>query len=307
MTHGDFFIFTADQETIRIDRYLSDYCKSHSRTQLQKMIESGYVLVNGLSCKKRQCLHVGDEIQINFPPPNKPLLQPEAIPLDIIYEDASIVIINKPAGLVVHPGAGNPHGTLANGLLHHLNLSSTQELRSGIVHRLDKETSGIIITAKTLSAHATLCDAFSQRTVKKHYLAICQGKPSGQLADFPIRRDHKDRKKMAVHIEGKKAVTTVETLDISSHYSLVKASPITGRTHQIRLHLKELGSPIVGDSVYGSEKLKKSLEIPRVFLHAHTISFPHPKTGIIMTFQAPIPEDMQSFIKKHFPSIENLF
>ncbi len=260
-----------------------------SRTSCQKLIEKGLVLVSGELPKKRDKLKEGDEVEIKFPLPEFPDLTPEAIPLSILFEDPHLIVINKPAGLVVHPGAGNWRGTLVNALLYHCLTLPKDNLRPGIVHRLDKDTSGVMVAAKTEQAHIKLVESFAKREVQKEYLAIVKGNPGSRQINAPIARDPRHRQRMAIVEEGKEAETRIETLQTEKGYSLVRAHPRTGRTHQIRVHLKHVGTPIVGDAIYGKEPA------PRQLLHAHRLSFPHPITRLQITFEAPLPEDLVKF------------
>ena len=282
----ELFLVEADEVTFRLDFLLSRRF-SLSRSSIQRLIEKGLVLVNGTLCKKREKLEEGDEVEIQFPLPEFPDLTPENIPLDILFEDNSILVLNKPAGLVVHPGAGNWTGTLVQGLLYHcLHLPQKETLRPGIVHRLDKETSGVMVVAKTESAHSKLVESFSNREVEKEYIAIVHGNPGTKEVNAPIGRDPRNRQKMAVVALGRAAETKIETLKTSGNQSLILAFPKTGRTHQIRVHLRHIGHPVFADSLYG-----KGEENGRHLLHAKRLSFLHPETRQRVSFEAPTPSD----------------
>jgi 23S rRNA pseudouridine1911/1915/1917 synthase len=227
-----------------------------------------------------------DEIEIHYPPEKVPDLTPENIPLNILYEDRDLLVINKPAGLVVHPAAGNWSGTLVNGLLHHCALlEGGDPMRPGIVHRLDKDTTGLMVVAKHRAAHQSLVEQFQERKVEKVYYAICSGNPGAGRVDAPIGRSPKDRKKMAIVQGGKESLTLYETMQKGTKTSLVKIFLMTGRTHQIRVHMQHIGFPIVGDPVYGTGG-------GRQLLHAGKLSFFHPSSGEFLTFEAPMPDDM---------------
>ena len=252
-------------------------------------------------------MFVNDVISVNFLEAPVLVDEPEEIPLDILHEDSDILVINKPAGLVVHPGSGNPTGTLVNGLLaHDKNLSFLP--RAGIVHRLDKDTSGIMVVAKTEPAYLDLVDQLKKRTVKRTYLALVVGVPiSNKVIDEPIGRHPKIRTKQAVSKNGKEAITRISLKESYQLYSLLEVNLETGRTHQIRVHLAHIGFPIIGDPVYGgrkrfaagsSEKIMKIIsEFKRQALHAYDLGLIHPKSSCEMSFRAPIPRDFTDLIK----------
>lgn len=278
-------------ESKRIDKLLAQEFSDHSRSYFQALIEAGAVTCNGKGIKKRDIPPLGAEIQIFFAKTPEIQLEPEEIPLDILYEDEELICINKPAGMVVHPAPGHPSGTFVNALLHHCKNLPENELRPGIVHRLDKETSGVLLAAKTTRAHQKLIETFSNRQMKKEYLAIVVGRVEDQSFEAPIGRHPKKRKEMAIIEEGRYALTHFKTLETKGEFSLIQALPVTGRTHQIRVHLKALHAPVLGDTVYGSEKLARKLNIKRHLLHAHKLSFDHPFTGKSLTLEAPLPAD----------------
>lgn len=282
----------------RIDKWLSSQLPNYSRQTIQDLIDKGSVLMNGKPLKKKDLVIENAKIFL-YPPENQPhKIIPQDIPINIIYEDHSILVINKPKGLVVHPGAGNLDQTLVNGLVYHLDDFKPEEgdLRPGIVHRLDKDTSGVMIIAKTKEAHFKLAEQFSSREIKKTYLAITIGKPQGLYCDLPIKRHPTKRQQMTVDAAGKPAVTSFEILHSSTSYALVKAKPITGRTHQIRVHLKHLNAPIFADSTYGRQKKEELGHLQ--MLHAFQINFVHPITLKELSFNAAPPEDMLDFIYK---------
>jgi len=275
----------------RLDRFLSLMVPELSRGRLQSHIRAGFVLVNSLRARPSQTLRAADEVRLTVPDEVEPAIaRAQDIPLDIIHEDASFLVLNKPAGLVVHPGAGNADGTLVNALLFHcsgLSIIGGAE-RPGIVHRLDKETSGCLIIAKSDSAHRSISGQFADRNVKKTYLALVEGiprMPHGTI-EAAIRRHAVHRQKMAVNERGRESITKYRVIASSLGKTLVECQPQTGRTHQIRVHLKHLGHPIVGDPLYGRRGLHK-----RHFLHAWKISFTHPDTGKLEKFCAPLPAD----------------
>ncbi len=292
-------LFVESSETgIRIDKFLAEKFPTYSRSYFQYLIEQGAVLLNGSPIKKRICPEEGDEIEICFQAIPSPSLHPEPIPLNVLYEDEHIIAINKPPGMVVHPAPGHPSGTFVNALLAHCEqlAPSTDPLRPGIVHRLDKETSGVLLAAKTLIAHQKLIEAFSQRKVLKTYLAICIGRPPNGVVNAPIGRHPNNRKEMAVVPKGKEAISDIQTLAFQDPLSFVMIRPKTGRTHQIRVHLKSLGSPILGDPIYGSHRINQALAPPRLLLHAYRIIFDHPVTRSQIHLTAPIPDDLKGYL-----------
>ena len=283
------------EEPQRLDKLLAERFTDHSRNYFQYLIEMGSVTRNGKRVKKREIPNAGDEIQIFFLTSPEMELVPEEIPLEILYEDEAIICINKPEGMVVHPAPGHPTGTFVNALLYHCKSLPPQDLRPGIVHRLDKDTTGVLLAAKTLEAHQRLIEAFSSREIEKEYLAITVGKPSKMSIDAPIGRHPKKRKEMTIIDTGRHALTHFEVIDSHKGFSLVRAKPVTGRTHQIRVHLKAQNTPVLGDPIYGPEKLSRKEGAHRTLLHAHRLSFPHPLTGKKLTITAPLPEDLQKW------------
>ncbi len=284
----------AQEQDMRLDKLLSIRFENLSRTYFQWLISEGYVSLNGIVVKKSAKLQEGDEIEVQFIPTQELDLVAEDIPLDIIFEDEHMIAINKPAGLVVHPGPGNWKGTFVNALLFHCTtLEKTNDLRPGIVHRLDKETSGVLVAAKTHEMHGLLSALFAERKVEKHYLAICLGVPKAQIVDAPIGRHPTQRKLMTVvETGGKLARTHIDVVATNGTLSLLDVNLETGRTHQIRVHLKYINHPLLGDEIYG----KKLYGASRQLLHAHTIAFCHPITQENLVIKAPVAQDMAHFI-----------
>ncbi len=300
----DTLIIQEEDLSVRLDKLLKIKYPEYSRTYFQSLVEKGHVLINGQSTKKRTMLSLGDEIEVCFSFPPELSLTPENIPLDILFEDEDIIIVNKPAGMVVHPGAGHKHHTFVHALLYHcltLPVDPKEPWRPGIVHRLDKDTSGILMAAKTSLAHRELVSLLSQRKVKKWYKAICLNTPSQLEISAPIKRHPTKRQEMAVSIDGKEALTKLTILAKHSKTSLLDVELITGRTHQIRVHLKHIGCPILGDPVYGSPGVNRELGITRQLLHAEQVIFTHPITGKTIHVKAPLPPDMQEWATKFFP------
>jgi len=286
----------------RIDLFLASHPQSPgwSRATVQRLIKNGLVHLNGQQVKTRTALRPGDRVVARVPAPHPILPLPEAIPLDIAYEDSHLVVLNKPPGLVVHPAAGHSSGTLVNALLHHCRdlAGIGGALRPGIVHRLDKDTSGLMVAAKTDASHQGLQKAMKARKIKRTYLAIARGtfsKTEGRI-EGPIGRNPRHRKKMAVTPSGRPAATLYRVIEQFQGYSLVELRLETGRTHQIRVHLAHVGRPIVGDTRYASPK-KTDPPIGRQALHACRLSFFHPITGRNLSLEAPLPEDMQKILE----------
>ncbi|MCB9110526.1 MAG: RluA family pseudouridine synthase [Anaerolineales bacterium] len=287
----------------RLDKYLVSCLPEFSRARVQGLILDGFVTVNGVTAKKAgQILEDGFDIEVRIPPPVPSGLIPEDIPLDIVYENDDLIVVNKPAGMVVHPAAGHYSGTLVNAVLgYDPDMEGIGgEERPGLVHRLDKETSGLIILAKNERAHNWLQDQFRLRKVEKTYLALVDGKPptpSGRV-EAPIGRDPSHRKKMAIVQPGKgrEAVSEYKTIEAFKHHTLLEFHPHTGRTHQIRLHCQFLGCPIVGDSVYG--KHTPTLTIDRHFLHAFRLKIILPGEEQPHTFEAELPEELKLVLEE---------
>ncbi|ADD02603.1 pseudouridine synthase, RluA family [Thermoanaerobacter italicus Ab9] len=280
-----------EDEGKRIDVFLAaelDYTRSY----IKKLIVDGLVFVNGKTVKPSYKVKENDEVVVNIPEAEKIDVLPENIPLDILYEDDDIIVINKPQGMVVHPAPGNYSGTLVNALLYHCkNLSGINGiLRPGIVHRLDKDTSGVMVVAKNDKAHISLSNQIKERSVFKKYVAIVEGviKDEEGKIEAPIGRHPVDRKKMAVIEDGRYALTLYKVLERFKENTLVEAVIKTGRTHQIRVHMAFIGHPVVGDPVYGFKKQKFKLEGQA--LHSSILGFIHPTKGVYMEFEAPLPE-----------------
>ncbi len=295
--------FTAkiEDEDRRLDHFLAENLVDISRNRVQKLVEEGQVSVNRLKCTDNNYrLKLGDLINLTIPPPEKALIKPEKITLDIIYEDEDLLVINKPRGMVVHPAPGHRKGTLVNALLYHCsNLSGIGGvIRPGIVHRLDKDTSGLLIVAKNDPTHRNLSEQLKSRNLCREYIALVSGrvKPVIGRIEAPIARHPHHRKKMAVTAGGRKAVTRYRVLKYYGRYSLLQLNLETGRTHQIRVHLAYLGYPVVGDHTYAKSsswnELPSTLSQPHA-LHARRIKFMHPQTGEPLEFLAPLPGDFK--------------
>ena len=291
----------ADIENMRLDMYIAQKNDKLSRSMIQKLIEDGEILVNGQTKKISYKIHNGDEIEINIPEPKETNIKPQNIPVEVIYEDSDIIVVNKPKGMVVHPANGNPDGTLVNAILALCkdNLSGIGgEIRPGIVHRLDKDTSGLLIIAKNDLAHKNISEQIKNRQVKKIYIALVKGNVAEDEAtiDMPIGRSTKDRKKMAVRKDGKTAITHFKVLKRYNKYTLLEIKIDTGRTHQIRVHMAEIGHPVVGDMVYSSGKNEFGIE--GQMLHAKSLSFKHPVTGKEMHLEANLPQYFVDVLNK---------
>lgn len=293
-------IDVSDEETgERIDSFLSGKTE-FTRTRIQQLIKNKNITVNGKATKSSYKIEENDEIAIEVPEAETTEIKPENIKIDIVYEDSDIAVINKQAGLVVHPAHGHYSGTLVNAILYHIkDLSGINgEIRPGIVHRLDKDTSGLIVIAKNDKVHTALTEMFQEKKIRKTYLAILKGKlnkSEGKVVT-QIGRDKNDRKKMTVIddiTKGKNAITNYKVVSQNNLFTLVKVNIETGRTHQIRVHMRHLGYPILGDSVYGRKDNEK-----RQMLHAYKLEFLHPVTGHQMEFTGEIPEDFQKALKK---------
>jgi 23S rRNA pseudouridine1911/1915/1917 synthase len=300
---GDKFSFSVDDDqSSRLDKFLAERLPEQSRSRLQALIKQGLVLVNQIPITKTGYqLSSGDDVAIEIPAAVPIDLIGEDIPLDIIFENSDLLVINKPAGMVVHPSPGHSSGTLVHAALGRVgDLEGIGgELRPGVVHRLDKDTSGLIIMAKNELAHRWLQDQFRLRKVEKIYIALVDGAPptpKGRV-EAAIARDPSHRKKMAIvpDAKGREAVTEYRTLETYQGYTLIEAHPLTGRTHQIRLHLAFLGCPIAGDLVYGKKRV--SLELKRHFLHAAKITIQLPGEKELRTFSAPLPDDLQGVLQ----------
>lgn len=286
----------------RIDAVLADVFSEYTRSFLQKLIKEERVTINGKKAKANYKCKVGDEVRLSVPEPKAVDIQPEAIPLDIIYEDSDVIVVNKPKNMVVHPSAGHYEGTLVNALLYHCqgDLSGINgELRPGIVHRIDKDTTGLLVVCKNDAAHNAIAAQLKEHSVTRRYLAIVQDniiEDSGTV-DAPIGRHPVERKKMAInYANGKRAVTHYKVLERFGKYTLIACELETGRTHQIRVHMASIHHPLLGDTVYGSTKQPYSLQ--GQCLHAKVIGFIHPTTGKYMEFDSPLPVYFEALLQK---------
>ena len=293
-----------EQEGLRCDAFVADCLPEISRSAAQRLAEQGLVTRRGVALNKKDKIKAGDQIQVCLPDPAPAQAVAQPIPLDIRWEDEDVIVINKPAGMVVHPAAGNPDGTLVNALLAHCGPSLSGiggELRPGIVHRIDKDTSGLLIVAKNDRAHQALAAQLADHTLYREYEAVVLGRlrqDQGTI-EGPIGRSPKDRKKMAVVPGGRPAVTHYRVLGRYQGYTHVQCRLETGRTHQIRVHLASIGHPIAGDPVYGSRADRSGLG--RQCLHARRLTFVHPATGRQMTVEAPLPPDFAGFLARLRP------
>lgn len=287
-------------EGLRIDKYLSNIFKDKSRSFIQGLIEKENVKVNSKSLKSNYKLKKADEIEIMIPEPEILSVEAENIPIDIVYEDEDVIVVNKAQGMVVHPAPGNYNGTLVNALLYHCkDLSSINGvIRPGIVHRIDKDTSGILVIAKNDDAHNKLSEQLKDHSMKREYYALIEGrlKNNDGTIDKPLGRCKKDRLKIGIIEDGKRAVTHYEVVERYNGYTLVKCVLETGRTHQIRVHMASIGFPLVGDPLYGFKRQKFKLD--GQVLHARTLGFIHPRTGEYMEFTSELPQYFCDLINK---------
>ena len=288
--------FSSPASDVRLDKYLTQVLPQFSRARLQRLIEQGYVLVNGQRTRASQRLTRSDRITVELPPsPGRPL--PEPIPLAVIYEDQDVMVIDKPAGLTVHPAPGHPSHTLVNAILAHCPglTMSNDVMRPGIVHRLDKDTSGLIVIAKNDFAREYLAAQFKSRTVTKRYLVLVKGRlsPEQGIIEAPIGRDPHRRRRMAVMESGKQATTQYQVRKYLDNHTLLEISPVTGRTHQIRIHLSAIGCPVVGDLTYGV----KSAHLHRQFVHAYRLGFRLASTKQYQEFTSPLPADLKQALE----------
>ena len=291
---------TADRGGERLDTFIARRCPELSRSHARRLIDEGLVSVNGRKVKPSERVAAGLSVSVTIPPPETITLVPEAIPLTIIYQDGDIIVLDKPAGLTVHPAPGHPSGTLVNALLAACpdlrGIAGTR--RPGIVHRLDKDTSGLMVVAKNDRAQRALQRQLKDRDVRKTYLALVRGVPApreGTIA-APIGRHPKNRKKMAVVADGREATTRYRVREeiAGGQYSLLEVEPVTGRTHQIRVHLAAVGHPVVGDATYG----RPSAAVGRQFLHAHKLAFGMPLGGRTVEFESPLPADLREALSQ---------
>jgi 23S rRNA pseudouridine1911/1915/1917 synthase len=306
------FVVPSDFDGQRLDRFLVSVLAEQSRSQLQRLIVEGHVAVttaSGLTKSVKANLHLkeGDRIKVDAPPPREVDVASEALPLEVLFQDADVAVINKPAGMVVHPAAGHDSGTLVNALLHHItDLSGVGgELRPGIVHRLDRGTSGVMVVAKNDAAHQELARQFHDREVEKEYIALVWGVvQAGRRIDAAIGRDASNRQKMSAKAKhARNAVTRITRAHHMPAVTLCQVAIHTGRTHQIRVHLSAIGHPIVGDSLYGgvhrrvAGDIKAILRLTRPFLHAARLVFHHPRDGRRLEFIAPLPDDLMNVLE----------
>lgn len=301
------FKIEADQAGTRLDAYLASQIESWSRARLQRLIENEDVLVNGKVSKPSYKLREADEIEVELVAPPVDVFAPEDIPIEIVYEDDTLVVVNKPAGLVVHPAAGTLSGTLANALAFHFQKLPGTNVRPGIVHRLDRDTSGLLVVAKTEAALENLSDQFRDRTVYKSYVALVHGRVlsnSGKI-DQPLARDRSNRTRMAVVRGGRNALTLYRVQRGFDRFTLLDVELKTGRTHQIRVHLAWIKHPVVGDETYGGGR-DNTIQDPRLrarirslnrhFLHAEKLGFRHPQTGEFVKFESPLPPELEDLL-----------
>lgn len=282
--------YIISEQNGRLDKVISELDPSVSRSRAKNLIDDGHVRVNGEPAKPKYKVKQNDRVEIEDAQPRPISLKPENIPLDIVYEDDDVIVVNKPQGMVVHPSPGHPDHTLVNALLYHSPLSTINgEYRPGIVHRIDKDTSGLLMVAKNDAAHKFLSQQLKEQKNLRKYVALVHGRinEDSGVVNAPIGRSPKDRKKQAIVPDGRNAVTHFKVLERFSDYTLVACRLETGRTHQIRVHMKYIGHPIVGDPLYGP---RKTIVGNGQFLHAQELGFQHPKTNELMIFSAPLPE-----------------
>lgn len=301
MIFDDTIELTADASSAgrRLDAFVAE-STVFSRSAVQRMIEAGDVLLNGREAAAKTKLRPGDEVSVTPPPPAMTDIVPQDIPIDIVYQDADIAVVNKAKGMVVHPAAGNPDGTLVNAIMYHIkDLSGVGgEVRPGIVHRIDRMTSGLLVIAKNDPAHVFLSDQLKTHAVSRVYYALCEGnfREDSGTVDAPIARSRSDRKRMAVDPAGRRAVTHWQVLERFSDATFLRLELETGRTHQIRVHMAYIKHPIIGDEVYG--RAKNRLGIVGQALHAGELKLIHPSTGEEMRFTAPLPEEFVTALEK---------
>lgn len=295
------FIVKSEEINKRIDLYLVEANNQFSRVTIQRLIQNGKILVNGKKVKVSYKVQENDKIILEEEKPRNIELKAQDIPIEIIYDDNDIIVVNKPKGLVVHPANGNPDGTLVNAIMSICKGSLSGiggEIRPGIVHRLDKDTSGILIVAKNDKAHINISEQIKKHSVKKTYIALVRGvvRENEATVNMPIARSTKDRKKMAVNKNGKEAITHFKVLKRYDNYSLLEINIETGRTHQIRVHLSEIGYPIIGDNVYSNGKNEWGIQ--GQVLHAKSLKFKHPTTNNEMLLEAPIPNYFEKILNE---------
>jgi len=296
------------QDNIRLDQAAAELFPEYSRARLQSWIGDGMLLLNGKQAKRKEKVSLGDSLELTAELKTEQAWVADEIDLCVVYEDDQLIVVNKPQGLITHPGAGNPRGTLANGLLHHYPELS-QIPRAGIVHRLDKDTSGLMVVARSLMAHNSLVHQLQERSVSRHYLALVHGRPPPEgTINKALGRHPQQRQKMAIREDsGKPAITHFETLKLYEGCALVECKLETGRTHQIRVHMTDLGFPLVGDTQYGTRRrvsrsiakgIQQALsEFPRQALHAKKLVLKHPADGSEASWEAPIPDDFKQLLE----------
>jgi 23S rRNA pseudouridine1911/1915/1917 synthase len=288
---------TANRSGVRLDKYVAEECAELSRSYIQRLIGNGHVTVNNCVAKGSLKLNIGDRVVLVIPPPIPSTPLPEEIPLTIVYEDNDLLVVDKPAGLTVHPAPGHPSHTLVNAVLAHCpNLEINGSVRPGIVHRLDKNTSGLIMVAKNDAAHRDLSDQIKTRSVIKRYLVLVEGclSPDRGIIEAPIDRDPSHRKRMAVVSEGREAFTQYQVIKNMGNYTLLEVTIKTGRTHQIRVHFSAIGFPVVGDEVYG----RMSPILNRQFVHACYLGFRLPSSGEYMELRSDLPVDLEEALER---------
>lgn len=313
------FVASKGQEPLRVDKFLMNFIENATRNKIQQAAKSGHIWVNGNQVKQNYRVKAADEVKVLFEhPPYEFLLTPENIPLDIVFEDEELLVVNKPPGMVVHPGHGNYSGTLINALVYHFkNLPNNSNERPGLVHRIDKDTSGLLVIAKSENAMVHLAQQFFDKSSEREYVALVWGNPAEDEGTIEghIARNPKNRLQMMVFSEGdqgKEAVTHYKVLERLGYVTLVSCKLETGRTHQIRVHMKHIGHTLFNDERYGGDKILKGTTftkykqfvdncfkvLPRQALHAKTLGFEHPKTGEMLRFDSQIPQDMLACIEK---------
>jgi 23S rRNA pseudouridine1911/1915/1917 synthase len=300
VVRSELYLVEEELEGERLDAFLADMMAELSRTAIKELITSGQVWVDGQIRKPSYRLKEGEEVLINLPEARPVSIEPQNLPLEIIYQDQDIAVVNKPKGMVVHPAHGNWDHTMVNALLYHIkDLSGINgQLRPGIVHRLDKDTSGVMVVAKHDQAHRSLAEQIKEHSMKREYQALVHGiiKENLGTIEAPIGRSRTDRKKMAVTKDGKPAISRYRVLERFHNYSLVQVSLLTGRTHQIRVHFSYIKHPVVGDPVYGPAK--QHLELDSQALHACILGFRHPRTDEYMEFSSPLPPVIKEALLK---------
>jgi 23S rRNA pseudouridine1911/1915/1917 synthase len=298
MNETETLLVEENMEGERLDFFVAEMMESLSRSSVKMLNDQDKILVNGKSVKASYRVRQGDEITVVVPEPHAISIKPQDLPLEIIYQDQDVVVINKAKGMVVHPAHGNWDNTLVNALMYHVrDLSGINgELRPGIVHRLDKDTSGVMIVAKNDAAHRSLAEQIRVHSINREYIALVHGNIKENLGSIeaPIGRSHTDRKKMCVTAEGKPAFSNYEVLERFGEYTLVKVKLLTGRTHQIRVHFAYIQHPVVGDAVYGSGK--KHFGLDSQALHAHLLGFNHPRSGEYLEFRSQLPEYFEDIL-----------